>query len=90
LTTCRCWTPAFAADSPDQAEHLLPMIEDAWQRCLEIGERPDLPGSVAGRGSDLAAHNLALAALLLLVGKSSLRRSALPSHRIADASNCRI
>jgi hypothetical protein len=34
-----------------------------------------------------------LAALLLLVGKSPLRRSALPSHRIAAhsaASNCRI
>ena len=34
-----------------------------------------------------------LAALLLLVGKSPLRRSTLPSHRIAAhsaASNCRI
>ncbi len=34
-----------------------------------------------------------LAALLLLVGKSPLRRSALPSHRNAAhsaASNCRI
>jgi hypothetical protein len=29
------------------------------QRCLAIGERPDLNGSVAGRGSWLAAHNLA-------------------------------
>ena len=34
-----------------------------------------------------------LAALLLLVGKSPLRRSTLPTHRIAApsaASNCRI
>ncbi|MDC8773795.1 glycosyltransferase [Roseateles albus] len=50
----------FAADAPDQAPHLLPMIEDAWRRCLELGERPDLSGAVAGRGSYLAAHNLAL------------------------------
>ncbi|TDP04269.1 glycosyl transferase family 2 [Roseateles asaccharophilus] len=50
----------FAADSPAHAEALVPMIEDAWQRCLSLGERPDLPGAVAGRGSHLAAHNLAL------------------------------
>jgi tetratricopeptide (TPR) repeat protein len=50
----------FAADEPAQAELLLPMIESAWQRCLEIGERPELPGAVAGRGSHLAAHNLAV------------------------------
>ncbi len=49
-----------AADLPAQAPSLLPMIEDAWRRCLEIGERPDLSGAVAGRGSHLAAHNLAL------------------------------
>ncbi|MEJ6008277.1 glycosyltransferase [Paucibacter sp. AS339] len=50
----------LAADQPDQGEALLPMIEDAWRRCLEIGERPDLSGAVQGRGSHLAAHNLAL------------------------------
>jgi len=50
----------LAADTPAQGEALLPMIEDAWRRCLEIGERPDLSGAVAGRGSHLAAHNLAL------------------------------
>lgn len=50
----------WAADAPEQAEFLLPMIEDAWRRCLEIGERPEQCGSVAGRGSHLAAHNLAL------------------------------
>ncbi|WP_374562145.1 glycosyltransferase [Ideonella sp.] len=50
----------WAADEPARAEALLPMIESAWQRCLAIGERPDLEGAVAGRGSHLAAHNLAL------------------------------
>lgn len=49
-----------AADAPERAEGLVPMIEQAWLRCLELGERPDLPGAVAGRGSHLAAHNLAL------------------------------
>jgi hypothetical protein len=38
----------------------LALARQAWQRCLEIGERPDLPGSVPGRGSWLAAHNLAV------------------------------
>ncbi len=50
----------WAADHPEQAGVLLPMIEDAWRRCLAIGERPDQPGAVEGRGSHLAAHNLAL------------------------------
>ncbi|WP_273595378.1 glycosyltransferase [Roseateles koreensis] len=50
----------WAADEPAEADSLLPVIEDAWRRCLEIGERPDLSGAVAGRGSHLAAHNLAL------------------------------
>lgn len=50
----------FAADEPAQAEALLPMIEQAWQRCLALGERPLYSGAVAGRGSHLAAHNLAL------------------------------
>ncbi|MDI4633790.1 glycosyltransferase family 2 protein [Pelomonas sp. V22] len=49
-----------AAEAPEQASGLVPMIEQAWLRCLELGERPDLPGAVAGRGSRLAAHNLAL------------------------------
>ncbi len=50
----------WAADEPALAGELLPMIEQAWRRCLHLGERPDLPGAVAGRGSHLAAHNLAL------------------------------
>jgi hypothetical protein len=36
----------------------LPMAEASWLRCLDIGDRPDLAGHVAGRGSFLAAHNL--------------------------------
>lgn len=36
------------------------MIEASWQRCLQMGERPDLEGVVHGRGSFLAAGNLAV------------------------------
>jgi hypothetical protein len=50
----------WATEEPSRAGELLPMIESAWLRCLEIGERPDLEGSVAGRGSSLAARNLAV------------------------------
>ena len=50
----------WAAHEPRRAAELLPMAEAAWQQCLEIGERPDLDGAVAGRGSTLAAHNLTL------------------------------
>ena len=35
------------------------MIESSWLKAIEIGERPELPDRVAGRGSFLAAHNLA-------------------------------
>lgn len=59
----------WAADEPEQAPVLVPMIEDAWRRCLEIGERPDQPGAVAGRGSHLAAHNLALLSSILQKGQ---------------------
>ena len=46
---------------PEQAlAQWLPRAEAAWQRCLDIGERPMLTGAVAGRGSHLAAHNLAV------------------------------
>jgi len=50
----------LAADDPARAEDLLPMIEQAWRQCLALGERPEQAGAVAGRGSYLAAHNLAL------------------------------
>ena len=39
---------------------LLPVVESSWLRCLEIGEQPALVGAVTGRGSHLAAHNLAV------------------------------
>jgi len=49
-----------AAQCPDRAlADFLPVVEAAWKRCLEIGERPDLDGAVAGRGGRLAAQNLA-------------------------------
>ncbi|MGM9490638.1 glycosyltransferase [Ideonella sp. YS5] len=50
----------WAADEPQRAGELLPLIESAWQRCLALGERPELEGAVAGRGSHLAAANLVM------------------------------
>lgn len=48
-----------AMSDPAQAiGQWLPLAGSAWERCLEIGERPDLDGSVHGRGSHLARHNL--------------------------------
>jgi glycosyltransferase involved in cell wall biosynthesis len=44
---------------PAQAAQWLPLIEQSWLRALAIGERPDMDGTVRGRGSHLAAHNLA-------------------------------
>jgi glycosyltransferase involved in cell wall biosynthesis len=49
----------WALAEPARAGELLPMIESSWLRAIEIGERPELPDSVRGRGSFLAAHNLA-------------------------------
>ena len=50
-----------ASREPDRAlSDFLPVVELAWKRCLEIGERPDLDGAVAGRGGYMAAHNLAV------------------------------
>ena len=50
-----------ASQNPDRAlADFLPVVELAWKRCLEIGERPDLDGAVAGRGGYMAAHNLAV------------------------------
>ena len=50
----------WACEEPGQAETLVPMVESSWLRCLEIGERPDFEGAVQGRGSYLAAANLAV------------------------------
>jgi hypothetical protein len=49
-----------AASTPARAGELLPMIESSWLRALAIGEQPQLQDSVRGRGSFLAAHNLAV------------------------------
>ena len=50
-----------ASQMPEQAlTDFLPLAESAWKRCLEIGERPELDGAVPGRGSHMAAHNLAV------------------------------
>jgi hypothetical protein len=50
----------WVAEDPARAPELLPMALQAWQRCLSIGEQPGLSGTVCGRGSFLAAHNLAV------------------------------
>ena len=50
----------WAASEPARAGELLPMIEASWLQAIEIGERPDLQDTVRGRGSYLAAHNLAV------------------------------
>lgn len=50
-----------ASREPDRAlSDFLPVVESAWKRCLEIGERPDLDGAVTGRGGHMAAYNLAV------------------------------
>ena len=48
-----------ALAAPAAAARHLPRIEQAWLRAIEIGEQPTLPDSLRGRGSYLAAHNLA-------------------------------
>jgi hypothetical protein len=50
----------WTSTAPHRAPALLTHAERAWRRCLEIGERPDQTGAVHGRGSHLAAFNLAL------------------------------
>ncbi|MBK5941181.1 tetratricopeptide repeat-containing glycosyltransferase [Halochromatium roseum] len=51
----------WAMAHPAQAEQeFLPLVESAWSTCLALGEQPQLEGSVQGRGSFLAAHNLAV------------------------------
>lgn len=69
----------WAAELPEQAQVLIPMIEDAWRRCLEIGERPQQSGAVAGRGSHLAAHNLAL--VLEATGRTEEARTLRQGHQ---------
>lgn len=51
---------AWGAARPERGAELLPMIEASWVKALEIGEQPQLQDTVRGRGSFLAAHNLAV------------------------------
>ncbi|GAB97479.1 hypothetical protein BJY21_001031 [Kineosphaera limosa] len=37
---------------------LIELARTCWAQCLEIGDRPDLVGSVSGRGGALAQYNL--------------------------------
>jgi hypothetical protein len=70
-----------ASAAPERAmSDFLPIVESAWKRCLEIGERPDLDGAVAGRGGRMAAHNLAV--LYETLGKAEL---AARYRTLADA-----
>jgi glycosyltransferase involved in cell wall biosynthesis len=51
----------YAVARPDIAlDQLLPVAETSWLQCLQLGECADLDGTVMGRGSFLAAHNLAV------------------------------
>lgn len=65
----------WAARNPQDAAALVPMVESSWLRCLEIGEQPHLAGTVAGRGSHLARHNLAV--LYAGMGDSARHRQLL-------------
>lgn len=52
---------SVAAKDPARAlDTWLPAAEASWLRCLEIGEATDSDSRVLGRGSYLAAHNLAV------------------------------
>lgn len=46
------------SDPANALDEWLPLAATMWERCLAIGERPELEGSVEGRGSYLAQHNL--------------------------------
>ena len=72
----------FALAEPHRSPQLLPMIEASWMRCLELGEVPNLEGAVEGRGSFLAAHNLAVYHQLLgnAASAEDFRRLALPGR----------
>ncbi len=81
----------WAAARPERAVELLPMIESSWLRALEIGEQPALHDTVRGRGSFLAAHNLAVLHAGLghdaEAGHWRARAAALRSDADADAAS---
>ncbi len=49
-----------ALANPQAAGGLLPMVESAWLTALELGDTPAFTGAVRGKGSHLAAENLAM------------------------------
>lgn len=63
----------------------LPMVEYAWKRCLEIGERPELDGSVRGRGGHMAAYNLSVLYQTLEQGERAAEYETLAERLRADA-----
>lgn len=79
----------WAAARPERAADLLPMIESSWLRALEIGEQPSLGDTVRGRGSFLAAHNLAVlhAGLGNATAAEHWRERAASLRRDADAAS---
>jgi tetratricopeptide (TPR) repeat protein len=75
-----------ASQQPERAlNEFLPIVESAWKRCLEIGERPQLDGTVAGRGSHMAAHNLAVFYETLGQAEPAARYHALAAELRRDA-----
>ena len=50
----------YALSNPSEENNILPLIEQSWKTCLELGERPNLPSTVLGRGSFLVAENLSV------------------------------
>ena len=51
----------WAYRNPEAArDELLPVVETAWLKCLQIGERPGLAGSLEGAGSYRPAQQLAV------------------------------
>jgi len=78
-------------NSPSVGSELAPLVDTAWRRCLELGERPDLSGAVHGRGSFLAAQNLYVLNLVLGRGEeadmwldraASMRMPVSPADRL--------
>ncbi|WP_294256074.1 glycosyltransferase family 2 protein [uncultured Sphingomonas sp.] len=76
----------WASHAPELAiDELLPVVEGAWLRCLEIGEQPLLDGSVIGCGSYLAAGNLAMFYERLGILDQAERYAALERELLAAA-----
>lgn len=49
-----------ALSNPADANKFINKIEQSWLNCLSIGETPQVSGTIIGRGSYLAAYNLAV------------------------------